>query len=81
MEVGPAFPPEGDYLKDDFEGESLRNWILAGTGEGKGREDDPRISTECVHGGKSAVRLTGMGGGIERAYAEPLTDCVVTVWC
>jgi len=77
VEVGKPPPPSGRHLVDDFEGD-LGPWMLAQPGDGE--KNNPRISTEQAHSGKSSLKITGSSGRVEKVFARELTDCTVTVW-
>jgi len=86
-EVGPVYPASGEYLRDDFEGERLDNWILTQsgahwrpTGPDYGDKRSPHVSDEQAHGGKRSLKLLPTWGRVERPFAENITDCVVTAW-
>jgi len=87
VEVGPAYPASGRFLREDFEGKELQGWILTGigahwnpTGPGFGDARNPRISDEKAHSGKQSLKLFPTWGAITRPFAENITDCVVTAW-
>jgi len=80
LELGPFYPPTGEYLEDDFEAEELQNWLMTQPGGGRGSQKDPGVSSERAHGGEKSLKFTDTWGMIERVYARPLTDCAVTVW-
>jgi len=87
VEVGPVYPASGQYLQEDFEGEGLKNWLLAQAGAdwrptdpGFGDKRNPQISEEQAHSGKRSLKLFPTWGVIERPFAEEITNCVVTAW-
>ena len=87
IEHGPVYPATEPFLSDDFENPSLRDWLLTETGadwNSKPPEEadmhDPHLTTEQPHGGSQCLKLPSNWGILERPFAEPITNCVVTVW-
>jgi len=77
IEIGPAYPASGEYLSEDFE-KDLGNWIMSEPGDSA--EKNPRLSDENPHGGRQSLKFTGVWGGMERVFAEEISDCIVTIW-
>jgi len=86
-EIGPVFPPEGDYLAEDFEGKELDGWVLTEIGAhweptdpGYGDARSPQISDEQAHSGKQSLKMVPTWGVVTRPFDREVSNCIVTGW-